>query len=221
MTKGFHHTVFLLLFFFTGITFSNAHAQTVIDSAGVKIDSVTKRNAAIDSVMNEHSPHQASLRSAIIPGWGQIYNKSYWKLPIVYGALGTTAYIFVDNLKTYKELKFAYAARYAASLPDSASAPASYTGPYRDSTNYYKLKALYQNPNVDPNQIRYQRDEFRRYVDYTVLVFAILWVLNVIDASVDAHLKSFDVSPDLTLRFKAGYSDMARTAGFGIVLTFK
>lgn len=184
----------------------SAHAQTIIDSAGVKIDSVTKSDAAIDSVTNLHSPHKASLRSAILPGWGQIYNRSYWKLPIVYGALGVTAYVFVDNLKTYRELKFAYAARYAAET-------------LLDSADYKKLKSIYQ--RIDMNSIRSSRDEFRRYVDYSVLVFAIFWALNVIDASVDAHLKSFDVSPDLGLRFKAGYSDMARTNGFGIVLSFK
>lgn len=209
MTKKFCHTIFFFLFCAAGATFSNTHAQTIIDSAGVKIDSVTKGAAAIDSVMNVHSPRKASLRSAILPGWGQIYNKKYWKLPIVYGALGTTAYIFFDNVKTYKELRFAYAARYKASV-----------APF-DSTDFKKLQSIYQNPNIDPNQLKYQRDEFRRYVDYSVLVFAAFWILNIIDASVDAHLKSFDVSPDLSLRFKAGYSDMARTAGFSIVLSVK
>lgn len=191
----------------------------IFDSTGTRIDSNTKATAAIDSVSNVHSPHKASLRSAILPGWGQIYNRSYWKLPIIYGALGTTAVIFKYNLKTYKELKFAYAARYKAALPlqDSNS---TYTGPYRDSTDYFKLEPKYRNTqNVDA--LRYNRDEFRRNIDYTVLVFTLFWILNVIDASVDAHLKSFDVSPDLGLQFKAGYSDMARTNGLSLVLTFK
>jgi hypothetical protein len=75
-------------------------------------------DAAIDSVLNTHSPRKAAIRSALLPGWGQIYNKRYWKLPIVYGALGTTAYVFVYNLRTYKELKFAYSARYLAARPE-------------------------------------------------------------------------------------------------------
>jgi peroxiredoxin family protein len=58
-------------------------------------------------------------------------------------------------------------------------------------------------------------------MDYSVLVFLLFWGLNVIDASVDAHLRSFDVSPDLSLRFKAGHSDLARTNGFSLVLTLK
>src|SRR5829696_3044734 len=65
--------------------------------------------ASVDSMIKvEHSPRKAAIRSAILPGWGQIYNRKYWKLPIVYAALGVTGYIFVDNLKVYKDLKIAY-----------------------------------------------------------------------------------------------------------------
>ena len=130
-------------------------------------------------------------------------------MPIIYAALGTTAYVFLFNMRTYKDMKFAYSARYKAELP------------IPDSTDYFKLKPIYQNPNVSSNSIKYNRDEFRRYVDYSVLVFVALWGLNVVDASVDAHLKSFDVSPDLGLHFKAGYSDLARTNGFSIILAIK
>jgi hypothetical protein len=219
LIKALRYTL-LFFGFWAGASFSNAHAQTVIDSTGIKIDSTTKKEAAIDTAMNVHSPHKASIRSAIIPGWGQVYNRSYWKLPIIYGALGTTAYIFFDNLKTYKEYRFAYAARYKAALPKFDPANPR-PGPYQDSTDFKLLKPLYQNPRIDINQLKYQRDEFRRYIDYSVLVFVLFWGLNVVDAAVDAHLKTFDVSPDLGLRFKAGYSDLARTNGFSIVLTFK
>lgn len=217
MSKRFFNTVVILFIF--GATFSKAHAQTLFDSTGRRIDSTTKADAAIDSVMNTHSPHKAAMRSAILPGLGQIYNKSYWKLPIIYGALGTTAYIFSYNLKTYKELKFAYAARYKATLPDPYTADPSYPGPFQDSTDYFKLKKVYQVANIEG--IKLNRDDFRRNIDYTVLVFSVFWILNVIDASVDAHLKSFDVSPDLGLRFKAGHSNMARTDGVSLILTFK
>lgn len=221
MTKQLLFRKCVLYLFALMATFSKAHAQTVIDSTGVRIDSTTKASAAIDSVQNVHSPRKASIRSAILPGWGQIYNGRYWKLPIIYAALGTTAYIFSYNVKTYRELRFAYAARYKAALPDQASAPPGSPGPFRDSIDYFKLKSIYQNPDVSLNSLKYNRDEFRRNVDYTVLVFAAFWVLNIIDASVDAHLKSFDVSSDLGLQFKAGYSDVARTNGFSIILNFK
>jgi hypothetical protein len=202
------------------LTFSKAHAQTVIDSTGTLIDSATKGDAAIDSVLNTHSPRKAAIRSALLPGWGQIYNKRYWKLPLVYGALGTTAYVFFYNLQTYKELKFAYSARYLAARPEPDPNNPSVRPPYRDSTKYDQLANRYRIiQNIEA--IKRGRDEFRRNMDYSVLVFLLFWGLNVIDASVDAHLKSFDVSPDLGLRFKAGYSDLARTNGFSLVLTLK
>jgi hypothetical protein len=169
----------------------------------VKIKQVNK-----DSLNNLHSPRKAAIRSAIIPGWGQIYNKKYWKLPIVYGALGTTAGVFIFNLKTYKDLRFAYAAKYKASLPASQG---------RDSTDYFKIKSEYL--PISQESLRFNRDQFRRNIDYTVLVFVALWGLNVMDATVDAHLKSFNVSPDLSLKIKPGHSEMANTNGLSFVFT--
>ena len=159
--------------------------------------------------MRVHSPRKAIIRSAIIPGWGQIYNKKYWKLPLVYGALGTTAYIFFDNIKTYKELRFAYAARYKAALGSRA-----------DSTDYKMLASEYL-PPISIESLRNGRDQFRRYIDYSVLFFVAFWGLNVVDAAVDAHLKSFDVSSDLSLRIKPGYSELAGTKGISLILAFK
>ena len=167
-----------------------------------------------DSVRKRvYKPRTAAIRSAILPGLGQIYNRKYWKLAVVYGALGVTGYVFFDNLKTYKESRFAYAARVKASLrPVPPLVP--------DSSAYFKLSPQYQTLYT-LESIRANRDEFRRYIDYSVLVFILFWGLNVVDATVDAHLKSFDVSPDLALRFKAGHSEMAGTNGLSLVLTIK
>ena len=168
-------------------------------------DSVKSKKVEPDtSAKKIHSPRVAAIRSAIFPGLGQIYNKKYWKLPIVYAGIGITGYVFFDNIKTYKEYRFAYKARIDAQPPT------------KDSTGYDQLKDIYK--TLSPNTIRAARDEFRRYVDYSVLVFLLLWGLNVVDASVDAHLKSFDVSPDLSLHIKPGYSEMARTNGVSLVL---
>ena len=114
--------------------------------------------------------------------------------------------MFVYNLKNYKDLKFAYAAKYKAALPP----------PERDSTDYFKIR-----PELLPlsqESLRFNRDQFRRNLDYSVLIFLLLWGLNVIDASVDAHLKSFDVSPDLSLQIRPGRSEMAGTNGLSLVL---
>jgi hypothetical protein len=164
-----------------------------------------KRNDTIRKKI--YSPRTAAIRSAILPGLGQIYNKKYWKLPIVYGALGVTAYIFFDNLKTYKEYRFAYKARVLADYP-------SY-----DSSLYNQLQPQYK--IYDPNSIRTARDQFRRYIDYSVLVFVLFWGLNVVDASVDAHLKGFDVSPDLTLKIRPTYIPAINAPGISFVLSMR
>ena len=157
-----------------------------------------------------YSPRSAAIRSAILPGLGQIYNKKYWKLPIVYGALGATSYVFFDNLKTYKEYRFAYKARVLAAATDTL---------IRDSTLYNRLKPEYK--IYDPNSIRTARDQFRQYIDYSVLVFVLFWGLNVIDAAVDAHLKGFDVSPDLTLKIKPTYIPALNAPGISFVLSMR
>ncbi len=149
-------------------------------------------------------PKIAATRSAILPGLGQIYNKKYWKLPFVYGALGTTAFVFNFNIKNYKDLKQAYIGKFNLRT-------------LNDSTEYKKIK-----PNLLPlseESLRFNRDQFRRNADYTVLIFALIWGLNILDAAVDAHLKSFDVGPDLSLKIKPGHSNMAGTNGFSLVLS--
>ncbi|MDQ6610537.1 MAG: DUF5683 domain-containing protein [Bacteroidota bacterium] len=184
----------------------------------IKASPPVENKKAVDSVLRLHSPKKATLRSAILPGWGQAYNKKYWKIPIVYGALGIAGGVFMYNLTNYREIRFAYSAKYKASLP--APNPAStYPGPYKDSTDYFKIKANLL--PIDINSLRFFRDDFRKNIDYSVLAFILLWGLNVVDATVDAHLKAFDVSPDLSFKFKLGPSNMAGTTGLSLVLAFK
>ena len=190
--------------------------RTVIaEPRGISTDSLNKiatpvRDKKVDSVLKTHSVRKAVIRSAIVPGLGQIYNKKYWKLPIVYGALGVTAYIFLNNIQEYRDLRFTYKAKYQASKPGATAA---------DSVLYKQIKEEYLPYSLE--SLRQNRDQFRRYVDYSVLFFVFFWGLNVVDAAVDAHLKSFDVSPDLSLRIKPGYSEMAGTKGISIILAFK
>lgn len=196
-------TFYTLIFLFF---LSNAYSQDQPNENVVtlKRDSVKNQEPDTTKKVKVYNPKVAAVRSAILPGLGQIYNKKYWKLPIVYGALGFTGYIFFDNIKTYKEYKFAYSARIKAQPPTL------------DSTDYHTLKDIYK--VLSPGSIRTARDDFRRYVDYSALIFVLLWGLNVVDAAVDAHLKAFDVSPDLSLHLKAGYSDLAKTNGVSVVL---
>ncbi len=156
----------------------------------------------IDSVLKTHSPRKAAIRSAIIPGWGQIYNRKYWKLPIVYGALGVSGAVFLFNIGEYRDLRFAVQALSSG-----------------DPAEIAKINPLYR--GIEINALRSYRDEFRRNIDYSVLAFLVLWGLNVVDASVDAHLKSFDVSPDLSFNIKFGKSPLAGTTGLSLVLSIK
>ena len=186
-----------------------AFAQSQKKITPEKIDSIATPQKKVyknryDSATNAHSPRVAAIRSALLPGLGQIYNKKYWKLPIVYGALGTTAGIFIYNLGYYKDTRFAYKVKYNMRVY------------HTDSSLYNQIKNELK--PIDENSLRSYRNQFRRDLDYTAIFFLVFWGLNVVDAAVDAHLKSFDVSPDLSLQIKPGYSDMAQTSGISLVL---
>jgi hypothetical protein len=189
MKKGFFY---LTLFCFALLISNNSFSQE------------KRTMSKYDSSLAAHNPRTAAIRSAILPGLGQIYNKKYWKLPLVYGALGSCGAIFSYNLKNYKDTRFAYKVKYNMRVFGT------------DSSLYAQIKPLLK--PIPEENLRYYRNSFRRDIDFSVLFFIVAWGLNVVDASVDAHLKSFDVGPDLSLRFKAGYSDIARTNGISLQL---
>jgi hypothetical protein len=213
LIKECRHTVLFLLFLLLSCC---CFSQQDTAKKAIPADSLIKKSATIDdkakadSVRKAFVPKKATMRSLILPGWGQVYNKKYWKVPIVYGALGTAAGIFFYNLKNYREIRFAYAAKYKASQPGAS---------HDDTLALGNIKP-YLLP-FDLNSLRTYRDEFRSNIDYSVLAFLLLWGLQVADATVDAHLKLFDVSPNLSLRFKLGPSQMAGTTGASLVLAFK
>ena len=192
--------LFLLqLIYVTG--FAQQKNDTVVVSTTKDTDSTGKNILAEDTVLvKKHSPKMATLRSAVLPGWGQWYNKKYWKIPIVYAALGITAKTFLYNLKTYKKLRQAY-----IYLSD--------TIPANDALIDPQFEALSR------ESIRSYRNSFRQNVDYSVLFFMLFWGLNVVDATVDAHLKSFDVSSDVSLKIKPFLN--LNSTGISLVFSFK
>ncbi len=192
--------------FYSGITYAQEKepaAPANKDSLPV-VKKATTGSTRYDSALKAHNPRTAAIRSAILPGLGQIYNKKYWKLPIVYGALGTSAGVFLYNLKNYRDTRFAYRVKYNMQYN------------FTDSALYSSIRANLR--PLDIEALKYYRNSFRRDIDYSVLFFILLWGLNVVDATVDAHLKSFDVSSDLSFRFKPGYSEIARTSGLSLVV---
>lgn len=150
------------------------------------------------SKVRVYNPGKAALRSAILPGWGQVYNRKYWKVPIIYAALGVTAGVFFYNLETYQDTRMAYTIKYN-----------------EDTARYHEIPDYLQ--PISTESLRYYRDSYRQAMDYSILVFILLWGLNVVDAAVDAHLKSFDVSPDLSMRFKPFLSPTTGTTGMSLV----
>ena len=129
---------------------------------------------AQEVVIKEHSPHKASIYSAIIPGLGQLYNKKYWKLPIVYAALGSAAYFTYENGQKYKQYRDAFLLRQEGGTDE-------YDGNYTDS------------------QLITIMEYYERNKELSLLMTAAIYILNIVDASVDAHLFDFDISEDLSL----------------------
>src|SRR5687767_9068760 len=174
------------------------------------VDTLPKKDSIETTIVKDtlkkkiYSPKKAALRSAILPGLGQIYNKKYWKLPIIYAALGITTGIFVYNLKNYRDTKFAYRVKF--NMRENGT----------DSSLFASIKE-----NLKPlseESLRFYRDQYRRDIDYSALVFLLAWGLNVVDAAVDAHLKAFDVGPDLGLYINPGHSELAGTNGVSLVI---
>ena len=177
--------------------------DTVIVKGNNQADSSGKGLLALDTaVRKKYNPKIAMLRSAIIPGWGQAYNKKYWKIPIIYGALGTTAGIFFYNRTNYKLLRQA-----VVLLSDG------------DTSNDKLVAPKYQGYTLEV--VRTNRNLFRQNIDYSVLFFLVFWGLNVVDATVDAHLKAFDVSPDITMKIRPGFNYLTNAAGISLVFNFK
>jgi Family of unknown function (DUF5683) len=177
--------------------------DTLLLKETASVDSSGKNLSSTDSVTKKkYNPKVAALRSAVLPGWGQAYNKKYWKIPIVYGALGTTAGVFFYNLKTYKLLRKAVIYRSD-----------------KDTSNDRLIDPSLI--NLSTEALRSYRNEYRQNIDYSVLVFLLFWGLNVVDATVDAHLKAFDVSPDLSMKIVPGLNSINNGPGISFVFFFK
>ncbi|MCW3073670.1 MAG: hypothetical protein JWP69_739 [Flaviaesturariibacter sp.] len=190
-----------------------ANATWSQDSTIQKV--TTKSKPSVDAAKTNISPRKAAIRSAIIPGWGQVlvrrdldasFFRKYYSLPIIYGAIGASVGAFAYNLTWYRRTRYAY--RVLAG---------------RDTAGFAKVhkKLQYYITTNNASSLQFYRNEFRRDLDYSALFVVLFWGLNVVHASVEAHLKDFDVSPDLGLRFRAGHSDIAGTDGISLILTFK
>ena len=177
--------------------------------------SVVKTASGKDSIVVKkkvHSPRKATIRSLIIPGWGQVYNKKYWKVPIVYGAIGFPAYLFTYNRKWYNKTKYAL----------SIIANNRYDGQNAvDSLNRVDPQLRIFVEQKELGSLVNYRNEFRRDMDYAILFTILMWGLNVVDATVDGHLRGFDVSDELSLKIRPTMIPNTMTPGVSFVVSLK
>ncbi len=195
----------LLLFF---VLFSGKLFADGIDSLGqIKKDTVVPVKKPYKII-----PRQATLKSLMIPGWGQYYNRQYWKLPLVAGAFVTLGMIANYNHVRYKKYREYY---YVVSPhPDDPTykPPTTVPVPYEDGVTR----------DLDVNQLKRINDGFRRNRDFTYIGMALAWAFNIVDANVSAHLKTFDVSDDLSMRVKPimDFDPLSQGLVSGLTLSF-
>jgi hypothetical protein len=140
-------------------------------------------------------PSKAAFYSAILPGLGQAYNKKYWKIPLVYGAIGTSMYFYLDNNKKYHSYRDAYKKRLLG-LPDEYE--------YLDDSRLIAAQRFYQ-----------------RNRDLSLLVTIAFYVLNIVDANVDAHLTQFNVSEKLSLAPDIYQNEFTAKPNIGLTFNYK
>ncbi len=159
------------------------------------------------------SVKKATTLATVCPGAGQIYNGSYWKLPFVVGGFATMIYVIDWNNRGYTRFKKAYALRY-----DYDENPDSYPDGSADEFDG-RYTAAY---------LKSLRNSYRRNRDLCIIMTAGLYVLQIIDAHVDAHLRDYDISDDLTLNIEpliqSNYSPTSNknvgTYGFNMSVNF-
>lgn len=168
-----------------------------------------------------HDPRKATRRSAIIPGWGQAYNKQYWKIPLVYGILAIPTATFIYNNKWYKECTYAYDALYLATYGSNPSTPPSHADSIPlNSVNDEILKGI-NGGTIDLATLQNARNSYRRDRDYSIFWFLILWGVNVVDATVSGHLKDFNISRDLSMHVEPKFNTAYNAPGIGLTFTFR
>jgi len=172
--------LFVILFFSTG--FSAYSQKSDLDSI------------KIEKPIAVHSPRRATIYSAVLPGLGQIYNRKYWKLPIVYGGFVTLGYFINFNNELYVKYKQAY-----SDIID--------TDPNTNSFKELNVNPIFFEADKISQlteRLRIAKDGSRRNRDLVVIGTAVFYALNIIDASVDAHFFNFDISDDLTINWVPG-----------------
>lgn len=196
-------TLLTFIFIFSFCLTSNGQEAEASDSTYLKLGNGNKEIESIQTTDSTHSPRLAALYSAIVPGMGQFYNEKYWKIPLVY-ALGIVAASQIksnhQNYLLYRNVSFI--------LIDSDP---SNDGQVEDYTN------LISEDGIERRYLRFKRDR-----DYWIILAGLFYVLNIVDATVDAHLREFNINEDLSLDVRPTIQRSPyRNMQAGLTLNFK
>ena len=161
--------VLFIIIFATKQSIGQAVKDSLLSNK-LKTDSLSKKGKV-------HSPILATILSTTCPGIGQIYNRKYWKLPIVWGGIGAFGYLFLQENSRYNQYKTALSLR----LDGDATTIDNYVDKYSDAN------------------LRLVKENSRSNRDLMLIITSLFYVLNIVDANVDGHLFNFDVSEKLTL----------------------
>ena len=203
-------------FFFTILT-----GNLAVSAQQIKISNDSLQvTAPVPKV--DRSPKKASIYAALFPGLGQIYNRKYWKLPIVYGGYAGLIYVLGWNNNNYKDFFQGY--RIISQYNNTVT--------MKPEERKF-LDNLIKNPSIsldNPSTFKYistqlksGKDYYRRNRDLTIIGIAALHVLSIIDASVDANLFDFDISDDLSMRIEpipVYLGDQNMVMGFNLAINF-
>jgi len=194
-----------IIFIFLVVVSGNLFGQTLtVDST--KIEKVPAEAEVV------HSPRKATIYSAVLPGLGQAYNKKYWKIPIIYAGFGTIGYFIGWNNGFYKTYKLAY-----SDLTDDDLNTDSYLDLLPPGYNLDDPTTF----NNFKSGLSKQSEYYRRNRDLLIISMIGFYGLNIIDASVDAHLFDFDISEDLTMNWQPAVQTFEKQLVYGANFTFK
>lgn len=159
-----------------------------------------RKTFGIDSLTAKDVPKIAFVRSMILPGWGQMTNKNYLKLPLIYGAAGVGGYFIVRNNQLYQKYKGYVIEMKAAGLSEREI----------DGAGPYSITLITTAAN-----------QYRRYKQLSLVGLGLGWLLFAIEANVSAHLKTFDVSRDISMKISPSILENNQTLGFKMAFNFK
>ena len=209
----YHNCLIVVLFFF----FLEVSAQMPDTTFVPQRDTVYVLSDIDDFVMifpvdssgsySKHSPAKAAIMSAVLPGLGQIYNRKYWKLPIVYAAVGISAGIFLKWQNEYSRMMRAYIDIYDKD---------PYTN-YFDTLDFPDWYTEAQKIQV----ITKRKDLLRTWRDWSIVAVVVTYALNIIDANVDAHLIDFSLDDNISLNIRPCFLENSMNSKkIGLTLQF-